>query len=458
MFSLNPQLIALAEAGAGIATWEWDPATDELRWTSGRSEIYSQPAREINSSSAWEALVHPDDRARVHSAVDAALATGTGFRERFRVAGKGGTTLWILGYGKVIQAPGQPMRLAGVNVDVSDWVEALVASEARFTATFEQAAVGIAHVAPDGTWLNVNHRCLEIVGYSKEQLLQLTFADITHPDDLEADWALVRELLDGTRTTYSMEKRYFRKDQRLVWVNLTVSLVRKPDGTADYFISVIEDITARKRIETERDGLICQLEERVRERTAELERLSLSDPLTGIANRRCFDQCLEAEWDRAVRTRQPLSIVLIDIDYLKQFNDSAGHAAADDALKAVASCLKEIAQRSTDLAARLGGDEFVLVLPDTNTEGALRIANSMQDMVKGLDVRNPGSLISSRLTVSQGVATSVPSSKGNWKSLLLEADRALYRAKQMGRARVAKTIERRPPTSRQSIADVPSDM
>jgi diguanylate cyclase (GGDEF)-like protein/PAS domain S-box-containing protein len=458
MFSLNPQLIALAEGGAEIATWEWDPATDELRWTSGRAEMYSRPASEIRSSRDWEAIIHPDDRARVRSSVEAALEDGTGFRERFRVAGKSGTTRWILGYGKVLRSPGQPLKVAGVNVDVSDWVEALVASEARFTATFEQAAVGIAHVSPDGTWLNVNHRCLEIVGYSKAELLQLTFADITHPDDLEADWALVRDLLEGTRMTYSMEKRYIRKDKRLIWVNLTVSLVRTPDGAPDYFISVVEDITNRKRIETERDELIAQLEERVRERTAELEKLSLSDPLTGIANRRCVDQCLEGEWDRAVRTKQPLSLILIDIDYLKQFNDSAGHAAADDALKAVAGCLREIAQRSADIAARLGGDEFVLVLPDTTLEGALRIADRLQEMIEALNVRNPGSLISPRLTVSQGVAASVPGSKGNWKSLLLEADRALYRAKQMGRARVAKSGEPRIPTSRETVTEPPSNL
>src|SRR4029077_17757238 len=113
---------------------------------------------------------------------------------------------------------------------------------------------------------------------------------------------------------------------------------------------------------------------------------------------------------------------------------------------------------STDLAARLGGDEFVLVLPDTTNEGALQIADRMQEMVDGLDLRNPGSLISSRMTVSQGVATALPDSKGNWKSLLLEADRALYRAKQMGRARVAKITGRRPPRSQQPITDAASDM
>jgi diguanylate cyclase (GGDEF)-like protein len=226
-------------------------------------------------------------------------------------------------------------------------------------------------------------------------------------------------------------------------VNLTVSLVRKSDGSPDYFISVIEDITLRKRIEMERDELIAELEERVRLRTAELERLSLTDPLTGIPNRRGFDQCLQAEWDRAIRTRQPLSIVLVDIDFFKQFNDRGGHAAADDALKSLADCLSKVAQRSTDLAARHGGDEYVLILPDTKSEGALAIAERVQGMIERLKLKNPGSPISSMMTVSEGVATALPDSKGSSSGLMLEADRALYQAKQMGRARIAVTGSKR---------------
>ena len=436
MSTVDTQLLALAQGSAAIATWEWIPETDKLCWTSGQAEIYSRPAGEIDSTAAWESLIHPEDRARVRSAVEVALRTGGGFRERFRVEGKDGKTLWILGYGKAICELDNPIKLVGVNLEVTDWVEALIASEARFTATFEQAAVGIAHVGLDGTWLNVNQRCLEIVGYPWEELRELTFADITHPDDLETDLALVRELLNGQRTTYSMEKRYFTKDRRQVWVNLTVSLVTTKSGDPDYFISVIEDISPRKRIEVERDQLIAELEERVRQRTADLERLSLTDPLTGIANRRCFDQCLQSEWDRAVRTRQPVSLVLIDVDLFKDLNDRAGHAAADEALKVVASCLKQVAQRSTDVAARYGGDEFVLVLPDTDSNGALRIADRLQKIVEDLRISHPGSPKSGVLTLSQGVATAFPNRKGSFAGLLLEADRALYGAKHMGRARI----------------------
>src|SRR5579863_168488 len=131
MSFLEPQLIALADGTSAIATWEWIPSTDELRWTSGQSDVYAQPAREIDSNGAWTSLVHPDDRPRLQAAVEMALETRTGFRERFRVTGKGGKTLWILGYGKVV-GDNNSTKVLGVNLDITDWVEALVASETRF--------------------------------------------------------------------------------------------------------------------------------------------------------------------------------------------------------------------------------------------------------------------------------------------------------------------------------------
>ena len=125
----------------------------------------------------------------------------------------------------------------------------LRASEERFRATFEQAAVGIAHVAPDGSWIRVNDRLCEIVGYPREELLEKTFQEITHPDDLDADLVQAGQLLVGDIQNYSMEKRYYRKDGSIVWINLTGSLVRDARGEPSYFISVLEDISERKRAE-----------------------------------------------------------------------------------------------------------------------------------------------------------------------------------------------------------------
>ncbi|MBN8510809.1 MAG: PAS domain S-box protein, partial [Burkholderiales bacterium] len=126
---------------------------------------------------------------------------------------------------------------------------AVVDSERRFRATFDQAAVGFALVALDGRWLEVNQRVCDIVGYTREELLARTFQDITHPDDLAPDLALVAQLLAGEIRTYTLEKRYLHRQGHVVWINLTVALVRRGDGAPDYFISVIEDIGARHRAE-----------------------------------------------------------------------------------------------------------------------------------------------------------------------------------------------------------------
>ena len=126
---------------------------------------------------------------------------------------------------------------------------ALRESEERFRATFEQAAVGIAHVSPDGRFLRINRKFCEIVGYSHEELLERTFQDITHPDDLEADLENMRRVLAGEADIYAMEKRFLRKNGEVVWVNLTVSLLRDDSGEPKWFVSAIKDISARKQAE-----------------------------------------------------------------------------------------------------------------------------------------------------------------------------------------------------------------
>ncbi len=140
-------------------------------------------------------------------------------------------------------------------------------SEQRFRTTFENAAVGIAHVAPNGQWLLVNRRYREIIGYTAEELAGKTFQDITHPDDIAADLAQRQRVLSGAISNFSMEKRYIRKDGAPVWINLTVGSARRANGAIDYFISVVEDITKRKEAEEERR----RVEARLRESEADLQ-------------------------------------------------------------------------------------------------------------------------------------------------------------------------------------------
>jgi PAS domain S-box-containing protein len=139
--------------------------------------------------------------------------------------------------------------------------ERLRESEERFREAFDYAAIGKALVGLDGRWLKVNRALCDIVGYSEEELLGRTFQDITHPDDLDADLAHVRQMLAGEIRYYHMEKRYFRKDGHVVWILLSVGLVHDKERRPKYFIGQIQDITARKRAEAQRESLIRQLQE-----------------------------------------------------------------------------------------------------------------------------------------------------------------------------------------------------
>src|SRR5215217_1370827 len=177
------------------------------------------------------------------------LVSGAIGEERAIEALKSGATDYVLKQRleRLVPAVRRAVREAEERNERKRAEEALRESEERFRATFEQAAVGISHNSLDGRWLRVNQRLCDIVGYSHEELLEKTFQDITHPDDLDADLEKVHQLLAGKIETYSMQKRYLKKGGSIAWINLTVSLVREPSGEAKYFIAVIEDITQRKQ-------------------------------------------------------------------------------------------------------------------------------------------------------------------------------------------------------------------
>lgn len=166
---------------------------------------------------------------------------------------------------------------------------------------------------------------------------------------------------------------------------------------------------------------------------ARLTVLAQTDPLTGLANRRGFEQVLEAEWRRCGRERLPLAVLMIDVDAFKAYNDALGHHAGDIALRRVAAALTDSVGRPGDVAARYGGEEMVLVLPNTEAEGALVVAQAIHDRLRMVAVPHPKSPVAPRLTVSIGVACRRPDAGGNPGLLVDEADEALYEAKHRGR-------------------------
>ncbi|MCA9579162.1 MAG: diguanylate cyclase [Myxococcales bacterium] len=172
----------------------------------------------------------------------------------------------------------------------------------------------------------------------------------------------------------------------------------------------------------------------------DLDRMSREDPLTSIANRRVFDLRLRREWQQSTRTGAPLSLLMIDIDHFKRFNDSLGHQAGDACLREVASVLAMTAARLNDLPARYGGEEFAVILPATDEGGAEQVAKTILYRVQRLEVVHPDSPTASHVTVSIGVATMIATSAKAESELVKVADRALYRAKKQGRNRVTVAV------------------
>ncbi|WP_031387647.1 diguanylate cyclase domain-containing protein [Desulfonatronum thiodismutans] len=171
-------------------------------------------------------------------------------------------------------------------------------------------------------------------------------------------------------------------------------------------------------------------------RTEMLERLAMVDGLTGIANRRSFDQSLEHEWKRTSRNALPISVVMIDIDHFKAYNDNYGHGAGDICLQQVAKALRSVTQRPADLVARYGGEEFAALLPETDVQGAEMIASAMREAVSNLKLPHEHSPIADHVTVSLGHATGFNEFEDSPRKLVDAADGALYKAKESGRNRV----------------------
>ncbi|MFO7802895.1 MAG: diguanylate cyclase [Desulfovermiculus sp.] len=167
-----------------------------------------------------------------------------------------------------------------------------------------------------------------------------------------------------------------------------------------------------------------------------LSRMSYVDGLTSIANRRRFDECLEAEWKRHIRNKLPLALIMLDLDYFKQFNDNYGHGAGDECLQQVAQAVADTAQRPGDLAARYGGEEFAVLLPETDHAGAMTVASNIQDQIQALNIKHEYSAVAQIVTVSIGLALVVPQVEESHQDLLIESDKQLYAAKKAGRNQI----------------------
>ncbi|MCW8195876.1 diguanylate cyclase [Proteobacteria bacterium 005FR1] len=302
-----------------------------------------------------------------------------------------------------------------------------------FENAFNHAFIGMALVAPNGRMLRVNRALCDLVGYSKKELLSTDFQSITHPEDLDKDLEHLNEVLQGRRNSYRMEKRYFHRNGDVVWALLSVSVIRSEDRGVRFLIAQVQDITEQKRALAE----VENREDELRLANQRLEELATRDSLTGLQNRRAFDRRLEELWVQSARSGAPVSLLMLDLDHFKSYNDDYGHPAGDRALTRIAEVLHSCC-RASDLAARYGGEEFAIILPDTDVVGCVALAERVRKSVENIaDLRR-------NVTVSIGCATAFGPGREvlAGKSALVElADVATYRAKAAGRNCVIQADE-----------------
>ncbi|CAH2605911.1 Diguanylate cyclase (plasmid) [Rhodovastum atsumiense] len=297
------------------------------------------------------------------------------------------------------------------------------ASEAQYRAVADYSSDAILRTGLDGVRRYLSPSTEHLVGYRPDELVGRRWTANVHPDDrpiVELVLARLRGGIPQVTATY----RVLHKDGSVVWIESQSSLIRnRPGGEADEIVTIARDVTARKQAE---DALAAL--------TEELAQQATTDALTGLANRRQFDRLLEQEVRRMRREAQPLSLLLLDADCFKLYNDRYGHPMGDQVLRNIAEAIRSVIRRPGDVGVRHGGEEFAVILPNTPSEGAVRVAEAIRKAVAAWNMpheRAPAGIV----TVSVGAVSVHPGPDTAVASLLADADRALYAAKAGGRNR-----------------------
>jgi two-component system cell cycle response regulator len=322
---------------------------------------------------------------------------------------------------------GKPLRMAEVCARVRTQLQIRSRSETqeeqaeRLRTIVNNMAEGLLIIEADGRIQFTNPACDKYLGYQENELAGRAIADLLNPLVAQEYLDYFERYAATPETAHSHGTREViirHRNGSSVCMDLTLTpmYLRQP-----LFIGLLHDITHHKQSEDA------------------LQRAAMVDPLTKIANRRHFDAFLEKEWQRAMRSGLPLSLVVLDVDHFKLYNDTLGHPAGDACLQQVAQAIAAHAMRPTDLAARYGGEEFVLLFAETEADAAHRLAESIRADIEALQIPHPRSTTSAWLTVSIGVATILPRQLDNTELLFVAADRAMYVAKEGGRNQVQAT-------------------
>ncbi|MET4763164.1 sensor domain-containing diguanylate cyclase [Bradyrhizobium ottawaense] len=302
---------------------------------------------------------------------------------------------------------------------------ALIEKEAHFRLLAEGSSDMVTRIGLDERLRYVSPSSARVVGWRANQLIGTPALAGINPEDLPEVQAIVDAMKRGEREEARLTYRNSHRQNGEVWLESTMRVTRKDNGRVDGVVAISRDITEHKKLETR------------------LETLAIEDSLTGLANRRRFDERLKEEWARAYRDRSSLALLMIDVDHFKAYNDEYGHPAGDACLRLVAKIIAAETQRAGDLAARYGGEEFAMLLPNTDAAGCALFGERIRSAIHEAGLVHATNLESGCVTASVGGATCRPALErtAGVASLVEAADRALYAAKDAGRDRLVMSGE-----------------
>ncbi len=406
-------------------------------YCSSAVKIFGYTADEVTKMSSLD-LVHPEDLGIAEEALTKLRSGCEGVTIECRIRKRCGEYAWIEASLRLVRDPetGVPTGILNVARDISERRRAEQVRELHdsvMRAIHEVTLDGILVVDSDENIASLNRRFAEIWRIAESNLPGGSYDAAIELSDRQ----LISRCLDRTKDPDAFLERVQElysnpdlnesslvglKDDRIL--ERYTSGLRSDSGKYLGRVWFFRDITERKNAERQ-----------LQDAYYAVEALAVTDALTGLANRRRFDQCLASEWRRGMRNRNPLSLLLIDVDLFKSYNDNYGHLNGDNCLRQIAEVAHNVVTRPGDLVARFGGEEFAIILPKTTKEGAIEVANAICESMsarKLLHAGNPVGII----TVSIGCATVTPQLGQNAASLIEHADQALYTAKRGGRNQV----------------------
>jgi len=314
--------------------------------------------------------------------------------------------------------------------------EALRLSEEKYRNIISSIEDGYYEVNLYGNLTFFNDSLCRLYGSSRDEFMGMNNREYMSEETAKKTYEVYNRVYQTGEPAKIFDYEFIKKNGTIVDVEVSVSLIRDSEGQAIGFRGILRDISERKRARIALEKANQQLEAA----NKELEQLACMDGLTQIPNRRFFNEYLEKEWQRLAREQDSFALILSDIDHFKQYNDTYGHLAGDDCLKKIAQGISNCLRRPADRVSRYGGEEFVIVLPHTDLDGAVSVAESIQAEIAQLKIPHEQSTAGQYVTLSLGVSCTVPDNKQRPQALVKTADQALYQAKESGRNQVISKI------------------